>query len=145
MAAGLNRRAFSGKCMALYTSHWKYLCMACQKTTLSLDRPVPLRGNVWLENLDNELPVITLTRNPMGRYLNALLAVPVTRTIRGGRNEVPLGSDDGLRYACVANLDQLTLVRLDELEHRLGAVGRRTLDALCDALAFTVACQTGAR
>ena len=86
--------------------------------TSSSDRPVPLRGQVWLANLDKERPVIILTRNPMGRYLNALLAVPVTRTIRGGRNEVPLGSDDGLRYACVANLDQLTLVRLDELEHR---------------------------
>jgi len=113
--------------------------------TSSSDRPVPLRGQVWLANLDKERPVIILTRNPMGRYLNALLAVPVTRTIRGGRNEVPLGSDDGLRYECVANLDQLTLVRLDELEHRLGAIRRHTLDALCDALAFAVACQAGAR
>ncbi len=113
--------------------------------TFSSDRPVPLRGDLWLAILDKERPVIILTRNPMGRYLNALLAVPVTRTIRGGRNEVPLGADDGLRYECVANLDQLTLVRRNELEHRLGAVRGRTLDALCNALAFTVACQAGAR
>ena len=113
--------------------------------TSSTDRPVPLRGEVWLANLDKERPVVILTRNPMGRYLNALLAVPVTRTIRGARNEVPLGSEDGLRFECVANLDQLTLVRLDELEYRLGDVRRRTLEALCDALAFTVACQAGAR
>ena len=108
-------------------------------------QPIPQRGEVWLAELDKARPVVILTRNPMGRYLNALLAVPVTRTIRGGRNEVPLGPEDDVPLESVANLDQLSLVRRDELVQRLGRVRPQTLSALCDALAFTVACSAGAR
>jgi hypothetical protein len=48
------------------------------------------RGEVWLADLDNTRPVIVLTRNPMGRYLNAVLAALVTSTVRRVSTEVPV-------------------------------------------------------
>ncbi|MBJ7608152.1 MAG: hypothetical protein JF887_01805 [Candidatus Dormibacteraeota bacterium] len=41
-------------------------------------------------------------------------------TIRGVSTEVPLGADDGLRVASVANLDYLQLVGRPRLLHRVG-------------------------
>jgi mRNA interferase MazF len=102
---------------------------------------VPRRGEVWLAELDRDRPVIILTRNPMGAYLSALIAVPVTATLRGTRNEVPVGASDGIRYDSAANIDNLTSVRLDALIARVGQVRPQTLQALCEALAFTVACR----
>ena len=45
--------------------------------------PEPCRGQVWLAQLDKVRPVIVLTRDPMGRHLNSVIAAPVTSTIRG--------------------------------------------------------------
>ena len=98
----------------------------------------PRRGEVWLAQLDKVRPVIILTRNPMGTYLNALLAVPITRTERGLGSEVRVGPEDGIRVASVANLDNLALVRQERLLRRVGRARSTTLAAICQALAFTV-------
>lgn len=69
--------------------------------------------------------MIVLTRDPMGRYLNAVLAAPVTSTVRGTSTEVAVGPDDGIRRPSVANLDNLQLVPRHALRRPVGAVGRR--------------------
>ena len=104
------------------------------------DGPSPQRGEVWLAQLDRVRPVIILTRNPMGAYLNALLAVPITRTERGVGSEVRVGPEDSVRVAAVANLDNLALVRRERLLRRVGRARSTTLGAICQALAFTVDC-----
>ena len=101
----------------------------------------PRRGEVWLARLDKTRPVIILTRDPMGRLLNAVLTAPVTSTVRGVTTEVPVGPADGVRLASVANLDQAQLVARSRLLRRVGRARPETMAAICNALAVAVACE----
>lgn len=100
----------------------------------------PRRGEVWLAVLDKVRPIIVLTRNPMGRYLNAVLVAPVTSTVRGVSTEVPVGPPDGVRVESVANMDHTQLVARDRLQRRVGRARPETMAALCRALAIAVDC-----
>lgn len=100
----------------------------------------PRRGDVWLARLDKVRPVVILTREPMGRLLNAVVSAPVTSTIRGLTTEVAVGPADGVRLASVANLDQVQLVARSRLVRKVGRARPETMVALCDALAVAVGC-----
>ena len=102
----------------------------------------PRRAEVWLAELDKPRPVIVLTRNPMGRYLNAVLVAPVTSTVRGVSTEVPVGPGDGVRVESVANLDSTQLIARTRLLRRVGHARPETMTALCRALAIAVDCPT---
>jgi mRNA interferase MazF len=102
--------------------------------------PAPRRGEVWLADLDKVRPVIVMTRDPMGRLLHGVLVAPVTSTVRGISTEVPLGPDDDIHAASVANLDNLQLVARSRLVRRVGRVRATTMEALCEALAAATAC-----
>jgi mRNA interferase MazF len=102
--------------------------------------PPPRRGDVWLAQLDKVRPVVVLTRDPMGRYLNAVLAAPVTSTVRGVSTEVAVGPADGIRLVSVANLDNVQLVARSRLVRRVGRARPETMDSLCRALAMAVDC-----
>ncbi len=101
---------------------------------------IPRRGEVWLAEVDKTRPVIVLTRNPMGWYLNAVLIAPVTSTVRGVSTEVPVGPADGIRVESVANLDNTQLLARTRLVRRVGQVTPDTMSRLCDALAIAVDC-----
>lgn len=103
----------------------------------------PRRGDVWLADLDKVRPVIVLTRDPMGRLLNAVVAAPVTSTVRGLTTEVAVGLADGIRTPSVANLDQIQLVAISRLVRPVGRARATTMAALCDALAVAVSCERG--
>jgi mRNA interferase MazF len=103
----------------------------------------PRRADVWLAELDKIRPVIILTRDPMGRFLNAVIAAPVTSTVRGVTTEVAVGPTDGIRQASVANLDQVQLVALTRLVRPVGRARPQTMTALCEALAAAVNCERG--
>lgn len=100
----------------------------------------PRRGEVWLADLDKTRPVIVLTRNPMGRYLNAVLVAPVTSTVRGVSTEVPVGAADGVRAESVANMDNTQLVARTRLLRRVGRATPGTMAGLCRSLAIAVDC-----
>lgn len=100
----------------------------------------PRRGDVWLAQLDKVRPVVVLTRDPMGRLLNAVLAAPVTSTVRGVSTEVAVGPADGVRLTSVANLDNLQLVSRSRFVRRVGRARPETMAALCGALAIAVDC-----
>jgi mRNA interferase MazF len=102
--------------------------------------PVVRRGEVWLADLDKTRPVIVLTRDPLGRLLHSVVIAPVTSTIRGLSTEVPLGSDDGIRYPSVANLDSVQLLSRDRFRRRVGRSQPATMTALCAALSVAVDC-----
>ena len=108
-------------------------------SSITASRP-PRRGEVWLADVDKRRPVIVMTRDPMGRYLNAVLAAPVTSTVRGVSTEVPVGPEDGVRLPSVARLDSLQLVPRGALRRRVGAVRPSTMASLCEALRYAVAC-----
>jgi mRNA interferase MazF len=101
---------------------------------------VPRRGDVWLAELDKLRPLIVLTRDPMGRYLNAVIVAPVTSTVRGVSTEVAVGRADGIRAPSVANLDNLQLIGRERLRRRVGHATPDTMAALCRALAIAVDC-----
>jgi mRNA interferase MazF len=101
----------------------------------------PRRGDVWLADLDKIRPVIVLTRDPMGRFLNAVIAVPVTSTVRGLSTEVAVGPADGIRLASVVNLDQVQLVARSRLVRPVGRARPETMAAVCDALAVAISCE----
>ncbi|MGH9019106.1 MAG: type II toxin-antitoxin system PemK/MazF family toxin [Acidimicrobiales bacterium] len=103
----------------------------------------PRRGEVWLADLDKTRPVIVLTRDPMGRYLNAVLVAPVTSTVRGVSTEVRVGPADGVRVESVANMDNTQLVARTRLLRRVGRATPETMTGLCRSLAIAVACPEG--
>jgi mRNA interferase MazF len=102
--------------------------------------PVPKRGEIWYAQLDKQRPVVVMHRNFAGRHLHAVLAAPVTTTIRGIPTEVPLGIAHGLDRQCVASLDNLTLVERRLLREKIGQVDDYTMAGLCRALGVVVAC-----
>jgi len=102
--------------------------------------PAPRRGEVWLARLDKVRPVVVLTRDPMGRLLNAVIGAAVTSTVRGVSTEVEVGPEDGVRAASVANLDNVQLVARDRLVRRVGRARPSTMRAICGALAIAAGC-----
>ena len=105
--------------------------------------PGPRRGDVWLARLDKVRPIVVLTRDPFGRILNAVIAAPVTTTIRGTSTEVVLGPDDGLRVRSVASLDNVQSVSRDRLLRRVGRVTAPSMAAICRALVVATGCASG--
>jgi mRNA interferase MazF len=103
-------------------------------------RAEPRRGEVWLADLDKRRPVVVLTRDPLGRYLNAVIVGPVTSTVRGVSTEVTVGPDDGVRRSGVINLDNMQLVARERLARRVGVVRPETMQAVCSAVAVAVGC-----
>jgi mRNA interferase MazF len=102
--------------------------------------PTPGRGEVWLAELDKIRPVIVMTRDPMGRFLNAVIVAPVTSTVRGVSTEVPVGAEDSIRLPSVANLDNVQLVAVNRFRNRIGRARPATMQAMCRALSLAVDC-----
>jgi mRNA-degrading endonuclease toxin of MazEF toxin-antitoxin module len=67
-------------------------------------------------------PVLLLTRTPAYEYLTRITIVEITSVIRGIPQEVPLGRREGLRRACVANLDNVHVIAKQRLTRRIGVV-----------------------
>ena len=80
-------------------------------------------AQVWWADLDKVRPVIVLTRDPMGRVLHAVIAAPVTSTVRGLSTEVRVGAEDDVRVDSVASLDNMQLVARSRLVRRVGRRG----------------------
>jgi len=67
---------------------------------------------------DKRRPVLILTRDEVLDYLNEIIVVPVTRTIRGLATEVLLTPDDGMPVISALNFDHVALAQ----HQRIGAV-----------------------
>lgn len=86
-------------------------------------------------------PVLLLSRPDAFNYLNKVIVVEVTRTVRGIRQEVRLGRREGLAEPSVANFDSLHTVLREQLKTRIGAVGSSREAELKHALGFALAWQ----
>jgi mRNA interferase MazF len=102
--------------------------------------PEPRRGEVWLADLDKRRPVVVLTRDPLGRYLHAVIVGPITSTVRGLSTEVAVGTDDGVRARSVVNLDNVQLVERARLRRKVGRVRAATMSSVCSAAALAIGC-----
>ena len=102
----------------------------------------PRRGEVWwaaIEELGRR-PFLVMTRSAAIPVLNAVIAAPVTRTVRGIPTEVSLGPDDGMPAECAASFDNLRVVPKANLVGRICALGSARLAEACAALHLAVDC-----
>jgi mRNA interferase MazF len=60
--------------------------------------------------------VCVLTRDAAIGVLTAVTCAPITRTIRGIRSEVEIGSDEGLPEPCVINCDNVITIPVAALD-----------------------------
>ena len=72
--------------------------------------------------------------------LNALLAVPATRTIRRIPTEVVLDTGDGMPEECALSLDNLTLVPKELFRARITRLSIERMSEVCRALALASGC-----
>lgn len=101
------------------------------------------RGQVrWVVGVDGRKtrPGVVITRDAVADRLRSVLVVPLTTTVRGLPSEVPLGPEHGLPKACVASLDNLSLVDADLLGDVISVLDAPTMAAVCEALAVAVEC-----
>ena len=77
-------------------------------------------------------PVCILTRDAAASVLTAVTCAPITRTIRGIRSEVEIGTEQGLPEPCVISCDNVITVPITELDPapvgRLDEIKRVELD-----------------
>lgn len=85
-------------------------------------------------------PFLVLTRQAAIPVLNALLAVPATRTIRLIPTEVVLGIDDGMPEECALSLDNLTLVPKELFRNRITRLSVERMSEVCRALTLASGC-----
>lgn len=107
--------------------------------------PWPLRGEVWLAEMDKLRPAVVMHRDFAGRSLSEILVAPLTTTIRDIPTAVALGPADGIDRDCIALLDALTLLRKDRLVRRIGLLSPGRMTELCEALVIAVSCDRPVR
>ena len=84
-------------------------------------------------------PVLLLSRNGAYDYLNKVLVVEITSTIRGIAVEVAMGRPEGLARRCVANCDNIRTVSRSALVKRIGQLASRRVPELKRALGHALA------
>lgn len=102
------------------------------------------RGEVWWAESPGggRRPHLILTRDAAIPVLNAVLAVPATRTIRGIPTEVPIGLDDGMPEESALTLDNLSVVAKGLFVERICELGPETMRMICRALDYAAACES---
>jgi len=105
-------------------------------------RDLVARSEVWwVEDPDaGRRPFLVLTRQAAIPVLNALLAVPATRTIRQIPTEVVLDAQDGMPEECALTLDNLTLVPKELFRSRITRLSVERMREVCRALALASGC-----
>lgn len=99
------------------------------------------RGEIWWAELPppaGPRPVLLLSRDEAYMVRQLITVAPLTTRIRGIPVEVPLGADDGLPKASVANLDSLVTIPKARLQRRITGLGPRKLRAVEEALRFAL-------
>ncbi len=100
------------------------------------------RGEIWWVERPNvgRRPHLVLTRQTVVPVLNALHAVPATRTARGIPAEVPIGREEGMPSECVLTLDNLTLIPKGFFVERICRLSAQRMTEVCKALAVATGC-----
>jgi mRNA interferase MazF len=95
----------------------------------------------WVEHPEaGRRPFLVLTRQATVPVLNALLAVPATRTIRQIPTEVLLDAADGMPAECALSLDNVTLVPKELFRARITRLSVERMSEVCRALALASGC-----
>lgn len=105
-------------------------------------RALVARSEVWwVEHPDaGRRPFLVLTRQAAIPVLQALLAVPATRTIRQIPTEVVLDQRDGMPDECALSLDNLTVIPKELFMDRITRISVERMTEVCRALALASGC-----
>ena len=82
--------------------------------------------------------MVLLSRDEAYPIRGLIIVAPVTTRIRGIPAEVPLGPEDGLPRASVANLDAMYTVPKSQLQERITGLNRDKLEAVETAIHFAL-------
>ncbi len=96
---------------------------------------------LWWARLPDPIgrrPVMLLSRSSAYEYLTRVIVVEVTSTVRAIPVEVSLGTSEGLRRKCVANLDNMHVIPKGSLEKRIGALSPRRTPEVKQALGYAL-------
>ncbi len=85
---------------------------------------------------DKERPVVILTRDSALQFLGEATVAPITSTIRGIPTEVLLGEADGMKTACVINLDHVQTVSKSKLGALLTKLSEAKMSEIKPGLLF---------
>lgn len=95
----------------------------------------------WVEHPEwGRRPALVLTRQSAIPVLNAVLAVPATRTVRGIPSEVVLHTDDGMPDTCCLSLDNLASMPLRFFRDRITRLSVDRMNEVCRALSIATGC-----
>lgn len=100
------------------------------------------RGELWWAESPSRKrrPYLILTREAAIPVLNAVLAVPATRTVRGIPTEVALDGGDGMPESCALSLDNLAAMPKSMLVAQIGRLGPERMSQVCTALRVATGC-----
>lgn len=102
----------------------------------------PRRGEIWWGEIEGvgRRPFLVMSRDAAIPVLNAVLAAPLTRTVRGIPTELALGRDDGLAVDSAASFDNLRVIPKSHLIERLVGLSATRMAEACAALRAAVDC-----
>jgi mRNA interferase MazF len=99
------------------------------------------RGEIWWVRFRPPVgrrPAVLVSRNQAYQVRSAVTVVPLTRTARAIRVEVPLGPADGVPRASVANADAIATVPKRWVEQYLTTLSPAKMEALEQAIRFAL-------
>jgi len=101
-----------------------------------------MQGEIWMveQPAEKARPHLILTRSRAIPVLHALMAAPLTRTIRNIPTEVELGADDGLAVHCAASLDNVRTVSSANFTRRVGRLAPGRWHEVCAATRAALDC-----
>ncbi|MBA2333437.1 MAG: type II toxin-antitoxin system PemK/MazF family toxin [Pyrinomonadaceae bacterium] len=98
-----------------------------------------IRGEVvWhkFKEPDKKRPVLILTRDGAISELNAITVVPITTSIRDLASQVLLTEEDGVKEACVLNVDWIQTVPKNKLGANITILSEDRMDEVFEAIKF---------
>jgi mRNA interferase MazF len=99
-------------------------------------------GEIWWaqSTAGTRRPYLILTRQAAIPVLNAVLAVPATRTVRAIPTEVELDRDDGMPETCALSFDNVTKMPKAFLVNRICRLNVERMAQVCRALRVAAGC-----
>ena len=82
--------------------------------------------------------MLFISRSGAYSVRDLIIVAPVTTRVRGIPAEVPLGPDDGLPRACVANLDAIYTISKSQVDNHITDLGLEKLQAVDSAIHFAL-------
>jgi mRNA interferase MazF len=100
------------------------------------------RAEVWWHEPpdDKARPALILTRDEAIADIFDVIAVPTTRTIRGGPTEIELGPQDGMPNTCVLVVDNTFAADKTFLTRLITTLDSVRMSEVCRMLAYATSC-----